>query len=57
LLSCEERAESATAMPSCGGESFDVEMECVGDGGAMSTAMSCVSLCTAEAEGPPPIAP
>jgi hypothetical protein len=44
-------------MPSCGSESFDVEVECVGDGGAMSTAMSCIALCEAEADGPPPIAP
>lgn len=57
LLSCEEQAESPVVMPSCGGETFDVEVECVGEGGAMSTAMSCVSLCEAEADGPPPIAP
>lgn len=57
LLSCEERAESAAAMPSCGGESFDVELECVGDGGATFTAMSCITVCSADADGPPAIAP
>lgn len=57
LMSCEERAASPTMMPSCGGESFDVELECIADGGATATAMSCLTLCEAEADGPPAIAP
>lgn len=52
VMSCEEQAESATVTPSCGGESFDIELECVAEGGAMATAMSCMTLCEAEAEAP-----